>query len=85
MFNSPVRAATYLVDILALELLKELGQTLLVSIDANGGQDALDVVGGGAAVASEAKEEVSREVLHFAGVLFAVSIAPTLPVSQTYC
>jgi hypothetical protein len=49
-------AMAYLIDVLALKFFEKLGQTFLVGIDTNGGQNALDVVGGGRAVASKAEE-----------------------------
>ncbi len=55
----------YLVDVLAVKLREELLEALIVGLNANGGQDALDVLGRGGAVASEPEEEVSCEVLHF--------------------
>ena len=54
------RIHMYLVNVLALELTKELVETLIVSLDADGGEDALDVFGGWGGVASEAEEEVCR-------------------------
>jgi hypothetical protein len=60
-----LRGASYLVDVLALKLGEELLQALIVSLNANGGEDTLDVGGGGGLVATEAEEEVSCEVLHF--------------------
>lgn len=62
---SGLRGASYLVDVLALKLGEELLQALIVSLNANGGEDTLDVGGGGGLVATEAEEEVSCEVLHF--------------------
>lgn len=59
---------THLVDVLALELGDEGVQALVVSLNANGVEDLLDIVGGGGSVATEAEEEVSCEVLHFDGV-----------------
>jgi len=56
---------TNLVDVLALELRDELLETLLIGVDTDGGEDTLDIVGGGGLVASEGDQEVSCEVLHF--------------------
>lgn len=56
---------TNLLDVLALELSHELAETLVVSVDADGGKDTLDIVGRGSLVAGEGEEEVSGEVLHF--------------------
>ena len=58
----------YLVDVLALELLKEGAETLLVGVDANGAEDGLDVLSRGGGVAGQAEEEESCEVLHLDGV-----------------
>lgn len=55
----------YLLDVLALKLGEELAQTVGVSIDTDGGEDLLDVRGRGRLVASEVKQKVSGEVLHF--------------------
>lgn len=57
----------YLVDVLALELRQELGQAVIISLNANGAEDRLDVGSGGRGVATEGEEEVSCEVLHFEG------------------
>jgi hypothetical protein len=75
---------TYLVDVLALELGDELVKALAVSLNADGLKDLLlwcqswshrirkyanlDVAGRGRGVATEAEEEVCREVLHFDGL-----------------
>lgn len=57
--------STNLLDVLALELSHELLETVGVSVNADGGENTLDIVGGGALVTGEGKEEVSGEVLHF--------------------
>lgn len=62
------RILSYLVDVLALELLEEGGETLLVGVNANGAENALGVLGRGAGVAGEAEEEESCHVLHLDGV-----------------
>lgn len=54
----PRLCRTYLVNVLALELRKKLAETLLVSVDSDGAQNALDVLGGWRGVAGEAEEEV---------------------------
>ena len=56
---------TNLVDVLALKLGEELGETLLIGVNADSGENALDVGSGGRLVAGEAEEQVSGEVLHF--------------------
>ena len=56
---------SYLVDVLALELADESVQTVIVSLDANGLKDLLDIGGGRGGVASKAEEQVSCEMLHF--------------------
>ena len=55
----------YLLDVLALELGHELVETLTLSVNTDGGEDGLDVLGRGGLVASEVEKEVSCEVLHF--------------------
>lgn len=57
----------HLVDVLALELREELGETLLIGLDADGLEDGLDVLSGGGGVATELEKEVSGQVLHFDG------------------
>lgn len=54
-----------LVDVLALELLEESSQALIIGLSANRREDVLDVGGGRGGVAGEAEEEVGGEVLHF--------------------
>ena len=56
--REPQFCRTYLVDVLALELRKKLAETLLVSVDADGAQNTLDVCGGWGGVAGQAEEEV---------------------------
>ncbi len=55
----------YLVDVLALELLQQSAETVLVGLDTNGAEDFLDIVGGWGGVATEGEEHVCCEVLHF--------------------
>jgi hypothetical protein len=55
---------SYLVDVLAVELLQQLVETLLVGLDADGAENLLDVIGGGRGVAGQAEEKVGCEVLH---------------------
>ena len=54
-----------LVDVLALELRDELVETLVIGVNTNGRENALDISGRGGSVASEGDEEVGRQVLHF--------------------
>lgn len=61
----------YLVDVLALKLRDELLKTLVISLNADGLKDLLDVSGLGRGVATEAEEKVCSEVLHFAGFMTA--------------
>lgn len=58
----------YLVDVLAVELLKESAEALLVGVNANRAEDRLDVLSRGGGVAGQAEEEVSCHVLHLDGV-----------------
>ena len=59
--------SAHLVDVLALELGEELGETLLLGLDTNRLKDGLDVLSGGRGVAAELEKEVSGQVLHFDG------------------
>lgn len=54
---------SYLVDVLALKLGEELLETLVISLNTDGGEDSLDVRGAGAVVAAEAEKEVCREAV----------------------
>lgn len=65
---------SYLVDVLAVELLKERAEALLVGVNANRAEDRLDVLGRGGGVAGQAEEEVSCHVLHLDGVCRNVSV-----------
>jgi hypothetical protein len=60
-----LRYITYLVDVLALELRKELVKTIAIRFDSHGVEDGLDVFGRRAGVATESQKEVCCEVLHF--------------------
>jgi hypothetical protein len=60
-----VHRKTYLVDVLALELGDELGETLLIGLDANGRKDGLDILSGWGGVTANSEEKVCCEVLHF--------------------
>ena len=55
--------STHLVDVLALELGEELLQTLVISLNANGLEDVLDVLRTWAGVATEAEKEVCCEAV----------------------
>ena len=66
--NFACRICAYLVDVLALELLKEGAEALLVGVNAHGAEDGLDVLSGRRGVAGQAEEEESCEVLHLDGV-----------------
>ena len=59
------RVATHLLEVLALELGDDLLETVGVSVNADGGEDTLDVGGRGGLVAGEGEEQVSGEVLNF--------------------
>jgi ubiquinone/menaquinone biosynthesis C-methylase UbiE len=56
---------TNLLEVLALELRDDLLETVTLSVDADGGENGLDVGGGGGLVAGKGEEEVGSEVLHF--------------------
>jgi len=56
--------SSYLVDVLALKLGKELVETLLVGLNSNGAENGLDVLSGRRGVAGQAEEKVCCEVLH---------------------
>ena len=58
---------SYLGDVLALELGEKSAEALIVGLNANGAEDLLDVGGRRGGVASQAEEEVCREVLHCGG------------------
>ena len=60
---------SYLVDVLALKLGDQGLEAVLVSLNANGLKDGLDIGGRGGGVATQAEEEVRSEVLHFGGLL----------------
>jgi len=50
----------YLGDVLALELGKELVETLSVGLNTNGSEDLLDVAGRWGGIASQVEEKVCR-------------------------
>lgn len=55
---------TNLLEVLALELGDDLLETVTLGVNADGGEDGLDVGGGGSLVAGKGEEEVGSEVLH---------------------
>jgi hypothetical protein len=55
----------YFVDVLALELGDEGGETLIISFDTDRFENALDILGRRGGVSTEGEEKVSCEVLHF--------------------
>lgn len=75
---------TNLLEVLALELGDELLEALGVSVNADGGEDTLDIGGRGGLVASEGEEQVSGEVLHFdlTDQKFLVSVLTSILNSQ---
>jgi len=66
--NFACRIYAYLVDVLAIELLKERAEALLVGVNANRAKDRLDVLSRRRGVAGQAEEKVGCEVLHLDGV-----------------
>jgi hypothetical protein len=52
-------------DILALELGDESGETLIIGFDTDGLENTFDVLGRGGGVTAKGEEEICREVLHF--------------------
>ena len=60
-------------DILALELRDELPETLLISLNANGTEDLLDIVSRRGGVATDLEEEVCSEMTHLSGTEGLVS------------
>lgn len=63
--NESIASVTNLLEVLALELSDELLEALGISVNADRGENTLDIGGRGGLVASEGEEEVSGEVLHF--------------------
>lgn len=55
----------YFLEILALELLDEGAETLIIGLDTDGLKNSLDVLDGWRGVATDGEEEVCCEVLHF--------------------
>ena len=58
-------SVTNLLEVLALELGDDLLETVTLSVDTDGGEDGLDVGGGGGLSAGKGEEEVGSEILHF--------------------
>lgn len=54
----------YFLEILAIELRDQLGETLIISFDSDRVQDGLDIFLRRRAFTTEGKEEVCREILH---------------------
>ena len=54
----------YFLEILALELRDQLGETLVISFDTDGSEDGLDIFLGGRGIATKGEEEISCEMLH---------------------
>ena len=55
---------TNLLDILALKFGKELAETFLISINADGRENTLDILGRRRGITGKAEKEISCEVLH---------------------
>jgi len=55
----------YSLEILALELGDEFGESFAVSLDADGFEDLSDILLGRRRVSTEGKKKVCCEVLHF--------------------
>jgi hypothetical protein len=64
----------YFVDILALKLRDKSRETLIITLDTDGFEDALDVLLGRRGVAPEGEEEVCCEVLHSVGLSPQISV-----------
>ena len=77
---SRIETKTYSVDILALELGDQLLETVILSLNANGRENLLDISGRRGGVATDLEEEVSSNVTHLekehglGSVLFTKSI-----------
>jgi hypothetical protein len=57
--------SAYLLNVLALELGDQSGETLIISFDSNGLENALDVLCRRRRVTAEGEEKICCEVLHF--------------------
>jgi hypothetical protein len=75
---------TYSVDILAVELSDELLEALLISLDANGAEDVLDISSRRGGVATNLEEEVCSQVTHLteAENLFSVRCFESVQVAR---
>ncbi|RUS23659.1 hypothetical protein BC938DRAFT_474820 [Jimgerdemannia flammicorona] len=80
--NKPNSSPTNLVDVFALQTGEQRFETLVVSLDTDGGEDLLDVLGGGVRVATEGEEQVSREMLHGDGTGVADGVRYELPMDE---
>lgn len=58
------RSNAYLVDILAFKLRNEFVQAFVVSLNADGFEDAFDVGSRGRGVATKAQKQIRRQMLH---------------------
>lgn len=76
---------TNLLEVLALELSNELLEALGLSVNADGGEDSLDVSNGGRLVAGKGKEHVGGDVLHFDGTIRKFEINKFGPLKSLYC
>lgn len=54
----------YLLEILALELRDQGGETLIISLNSDGRENGLDILLRGRGLVADGQEEVSCEVLH---------------------
>jgi len=68
------KTRSYLVDVLALKLRQKGIESVVVSLNANGTKNLLDVRGGRGGVAGEAEEEECCHVLHLDGVCLNISM-----------
>ena len=64
---SRIETKTYSVDILALELGDQLLETVILSLNANGRENLLDISGRRGGVATDLEEEVCSEMTHLFG------------------
>lgn len=76
---------TNLLEVLALELSNELLEALGLSVNADGGEDSLDVSNGGRLVAGKGKEHVGGDVLHFDGTIRKFNISKFGRLKSLYC
>lgn len=76
---------SYLVDVLALKLREKGLEALVISLNADGAEDLLDVGLRRGGVAGEAEEEVSCHVLHLDGVYCNISMALICSIAFACC